>query len=367
MATATIPAARFAHRVPLLGAVAAVVMAYALSRALFECYQVTDAATLAHWLRNLAGDGWKLAAAAVPAVVLATMAFERGPRKGWRRGAVLVAGVLAAASAGLFTKQLLAAVVDHDWARRAASWRLWMPELAFEHVVIIGAIVAVAECRRRLSDQRAREDSATLHALDAERERDEARLQVLRAQAEPHFLFNTLAAVRWLVRTDPPRARAMLDDFARYATAALPQMRHGGETLATELELAAAFVNLHKVRMGERLAFSTVVEEGLAAARVPSLTVLTLVENAVKHGVAPRAEGGRIDVVATRAGNSLVVHVSDDGRGFFAPSGNGRGLANIRARLASEYGAAASLVLAHRQPRGVTATLTMPLHAGAAP
>lgn len=211
-------------------------------------------------------------------------------------------------------------------------------------------------------------DESTAAALDAERKRalfvqreEEARLRMLQAQIEPHFLFNALATVRSLYRSDAAAAQSTLDNLLHYLQVALPQMRTADTTLAREAALAEAYLEIQRIRMGRRLAFEIDIPAALRDARLPPMMLLTLVENAIKHGLAPLPEGGTIHVGAAAAGGELVVRVADTGGGFMQSSGGGTGLANIRARLAGMYGAAARLTLALNAPRGVVATIALPL------
>jgi hypothetical protein len=200
-------------------------------------------------------------------------------------------------------------------------------------------------------------------AIDAERmdrETAEARLQMLEAQIEPHFLFNTLAHVKRLYETDRDAGVRMLRNLKDYLSTALPQMREGAPTLGREIDHVVAYLGIQQIRMGRRLAYGIDVANELRNARLPSLMVLTLVENAVKHGLSPLPDGGRIDVRATVGAASLRIAVVDTGRGFATSQGGGTGLANIRARLASTYGPAARLSLALNQPGGVVATIEFP-------
>ncbi|CAG0959649.1 two-component system, LytTR family, sensor histidine kinase AlgZ [Burkholderiales bacterium] len=201
-------------------------------------------------------------------------------------------------------------------------------------------------------------------AFDAERmdrETAEAHLQMLEAQIEPHFLFNTLAHVRRLYETDPIAGARMLRNLKDYLSIALPRMRDGGSTLGREIDHAVAYLGIQQIRMGRRLAYAIDVPDRLRDTPMPSLMILTLIENAVKHGVGPLTEGGRIEVRATAVDGRLRIDVSDNGRGFVQSTGGGTGLANIRARLASSYGSAAGLSLALNEPGGVTATIVLPV------
>jgi sensor histidine kinase YesM len=198
-------------------------------------------------------------------------------------------------------------------------------------------------------------------ALDADVKR--ARLQLLRAQIEPHFLFNTLATVRTLARIDRPAAIDMLDNLMRYLSEALPKLRQEESSLADELQLIEAYLRIHQIRMGKRLSYELQVPAQLAAERIPTMILLTLVENAVKHGINPTVDGGIIRVTATREQTALVLRVTDSGQGLAATDGHGMGLANIRRRLTMLYGDQAVLSLARAASRGVVATVSIPLAA----
>ena len=210
-------------------------------------------------------------------------------------------------------------------------------------------------------------DESADRAREAERGRarfvqrmEEARLRMLQAQIEPHFLFNTLANVRRLYQTDAVAAESMLENLMRYLAVALPQMRASSSTVGREAELAEAYLGIQRIRMGRRLAFQIEVPASLRDAPLPPMMLLTLVENAIKHGIAPLSEGGSVRVAASMVGNEMHVRVADTGRGFTQSSGGGTGLANICARLAATYGAAARLTLALNEPQGVVATIAIP-------
>jgi LytS/YehU family sensor histidine kinase len=184
---------------------------------------------------------------------------------------------------------------------------------------------------------------------------------VLEAQIEPHFLFNTLANVKRLYEIDPANGARMLQNLKAYLAVALPQMRENASTLGREMAHVTAYLDIQKIRMGRRLAFAIDLPESLRDARMPALMLLTLVENAIKHGLNPLREGGAITIRAARQGDRLQVAISDTGRGFVQTSGGGTGLANIRARLTALYGNRASLALAQNAPHGITATIEIPL------
>jgi signal transduction histidine kinase len=203
-------------------------------------------------------------------------------------------------------------------------------------------------------------DAAELQRAALEKQQLETRLCLLQAQIEPHFLFNTLSNVRRLCQSDAGAGRAMLAQLARYLRAALPRMRDNDVSLGDEIELVSAFLGVQKIRMGARLASSIDVPAPLLGARVPSMMLATLVENAIKHGIGPLAEGGAIRVAAAGESETLVLSVADNGHGFAAASGSGVGLANIRARLVAQYGEQATLRFEANSPRGVVATIRLP-------
>ncbi len=197
-------------------------------------------------------------------------------------------------------------------------------------------------------------------SLDAELM--QARLQLLRAQVEPHFLFNTLSVVRVLSRSDRAATVAMLDNLMRYFEAALPRLREGKVSLSEELALVEAYLAIYRARMGTRLSYKVDVEEGLGRLKIPSMMLLTLVENALKHGVSPTVEGGLICVSAVCEQDRLLLKVADSGRGLDVRLGRGTGLANIRQRLVMMYGAEAVLTLRPADPRGVVASICVPVN-----
>jgi signal transduction histidine kinase len=214
--------------------------------------------------------------------------------------------------------------------------------------------------------KRERDAAQLLHAtqlrrLDAERHETDARLLSLQAQIEPHFLFNTLAHVQRLYEVEPERGRAMLSDLVDYLRSALPQMRRPGSTVGRELSLARAYLNVQQLRMGDRLRVDVEVSDALSLAALPPLMLVTLVENAIKHGVGPKPGGGTVRITAHAARERLRVEVHDDGVGLKIGAGAGRGLANIRARLATQFGSGARLEIGSGPSGGVRAAIDLPI------
>jgi signal transduction histidine kinase len=219
--------------------------------------------------------------------------------------------------------------------------------------------------RRELAGLAALARERELAQAQARRREAELRLSVLAAQVEPHFLFNTLAGVRSAISTDPARASDMIDRLVDYLRASIPRLRSDGQVQATvgaQLDTVRAYLGLMAARM-PRLQWRVQADQSLLAARCPPLMLISLAENAVKHGVERKLGPAHIDVTAGRdADGLLVLRVLDDGPGFEpAASGSGLGLTNIRERLAQLYPGQATLTLQARPEGGVVATLRLPL------
>jgi two-component sensor histidine kinase len=208
--------------------------------------------------------------------------------------------------------------------------------------------------------------AAVTRRAEAERRAGEAQMRLLQGQMEPHFLFNTLANVLTLMDTDTPRARQMLEAFIDYLRASLGQMRHERHTVAHELALVRSYLELVQMRMGERLRFEIDVPAAAERSLLPPLLLQPLVENAIRHGLEPKIEGGEVRIHAAVDGGRLRLCVRDDGLGLGAIDTPGTGLAlkNVRERLASRYGRDASFELQPLVP-GALAILDLPYQAAA--
>ena len=243
-----------------------------------------------------------------------------------------------------------------------------LPRVAWSLLIYaLGAasIIGAMYWLRRGSAIRQELHQTRLGLLALQADRAEAELMRLRTQIEPHFLFNTVATVVQLVRTDPVAARRTLARLIDYMSASRAHMRHEETTLADELRLTEGYLEIQRLRMESRLSYAIEVAPELRGNRVPPAALLTLVENAIKHGLAPHKRGGTLRIAAHREDDWLVVSVADDGVGLRTTSGRGSGLANVRARMQGLYGDSAWLRLASGAKGGTTATLRLP--AGAPP
>jgi hypothetical protein len=211
----------------------------------------------------------------------------------------------------------------------------------------------------------------TAEAESLKRQVVEARMAAMQAQVEPHFLFNTLASIDHLIETDPARASTMQKNLIALLRASMPTMREaaGGDgkgsgvrELGREIAVIRPYLEILKVRMEERLTTEVAVPEGLMSAEFPPMMLQTLVENAIKHGLEPKPEGGHLRVAAEIVHGKLQMTVADTGLGFgrAATAGTGVGLANIRERLQLLYGPKASLTVAENSPSGTLVTITVP-------
>lgn len=196
------------------------------------------------------------------------------------------------------------------------------------------------------------------------RELSESQLRLLRAQIEPHFLFNTLGAVQQLAEKDAPRAAELTASLITFLRASLSEMRSDQATLQKEFALVEAYLTVMKARLGDRLRFTLDLPESLEGLAVPSMIVLTLAENAIKHGIEPSLRGGEIAVRAQRRDGVVSIEVEDSGMGLGIQPGTGLGLENARNRLLLVHGAAASVTL-HEAAQGVVAEIIIPSEAAA--
>jgi signal transduction histidine kinase len=262
--------------------------------------------------------------------------------------------------------QLLATVTPgHDSASvmlicepETPAWSDWFlvdDGYNFENAEAVSRAVSRRVAALRRGEKAAAEQTAT------EKELTVAKLNLLHAQVEPHFLYNTLASAQLLTRSDPPRAEEMLGHLIQYLRHSLPRTEDELSTLGAELERAVAYLEILKIRMGARLSVQVDIPEALRATALPPMMLQTLVENAIKHGLEPRTAGGTVWIRARRSDDEVAVTVADDGDGFNTKtSGTGIGLKNVRERLRLVYAGRAALAVVANFPAGVAATITVP-------
>ena len=222
--------------------------------------------------------------------------------------------------------------------------------------VALGALV-------RQKEAFAREQALAfdLERSEFERQAIDARLHLLQAQVAPHFLFNTLANVQALVDAGSPQAAAVLRSLVAYLRAAVPRINEPVTTIGQELQLVQAYLELMHMRMPDRLRFTVHAEPSTLSLRCPPMTILTLVENSVRHGIDPSEVGGTIEIRVERRHDRCLVSVIDSGVGLrLATRGLGTGLATLRERLKLVFGDEAELRVTEQPTQGVRAELELP-------
>ncbi len=241
-------------------------------------------------------------------------------------------------------------------------WRVESRAGSFGALTFLGMLVSSWVAMSALMRER---DESTKRAERArgelERQALDSRLRLLQAQVEPHFLFNTLANVQALVDIGSPRASPVLASLVSYLRAAVPRLSEPVNRLGQELEMARAYLALMQMRLPDRLQFSVEADAAAEPCRCPPTTLLTLVENAIRHGIDPSLEGGRIDVRVRLRDKRCHVEVRDTGVGITSGSGGlGTGLSTLRERLQLAFDADADLRLSEVEPHGVLIELEFP-------
>jgi two-component sensor histidine kinase len=274
--------------------------------------------------------------------------------------------VVLAAPLGPLIVQLLTAGGDfsrfvNSHAHVRGYFLVTQAALLFGSFGALGAMV-----RDREAQARAQALQFALEREKLERQAADARLKLMTAQIQPHFLLNTLANVQELVETGSPRAAPVFRSLIAYLRATLPQLQQDDATLADEGALVRAYLELMHMRMPDRLSYSVDIADDVKALRFPPMGLLTLVENAIEHGVDPSVEPCRVDVAARRVdAHTLHLSVSDTGVGMSEDAGEGTGLANLRERLKTAFGPQARVELSEVQPHGLRADIRLQLPAQA--
>ncbi len=298
--------------------------------------------------------------------LVALLAFgllEQYPARlpGWSaRWLLQLVGVVFAVPVGVLLAHSVSMAIDihsaHERPQMTGLMALIVEGLLFAPWIAFGAMV-----RQRDVVVRNQAQAFDRERGELERQAAEARLRLLQAQVKPHFLFNTLANVQALVDAGSPRASSVLKSLVAYLRAAVPRLQDSTTTVGDEAELARAYLDVMHMRMPDRLEYALQIDPAARGVECPSTALLTLVENAVRHGIDPSEPGGRIDIEAILRDGRCRVRVTDTGVGF-QPSGRGlgSGLAALRERLQLAFGGDASVQLEAVQPSGVCATLELP-------
>jgi signal transduction histidine kinase len=277
---------------------------------------------------------------------------------------------LVAMVSGIVSGALGASGIDLIYGRPPYAWILDSAKLrhVFTALVVmsfvyIGLVALIANLRNREYAALTRHLEAEARQSALSRQLAESELKLLQSQVEPHFLFNTLGSAQQLAEKGAPEAARLIADLIRFLRAAAPALRREWAPLSDEVGMVDAYLAIMRTRLGARLAVAIDVPPALSRLPVPPGVLITLVENAIKHGIEPLAEGGRIAVAARvdAAAGQLVVEVADTGAGLAQDApGQGIGLANVRERLKLLYGEAASLELEENEPRGFIARVRLP-------
>jgi sensor histidine kinase YesM len=230
--------------------------------------------------------------------------------------------------------------------------------MTFSGLLFAPWIAVAALIRQRDFLARSQALAFELERSELERKALDARMRLLQAQVEPHFLFNTLANVRELVDSGSPQASAVLASLIAYLRAAVPRLHEPATTMGQELDLVRAYLELMHMRMPDRLQYALHADESTLGLRCPPMILLTLVENAVRHGIDPSEEGGRIEVRTQVENGRLRAQVVDTGVGLQAGGdGLGTGLSTLRERLQLAFGGDAQVRLASLEPHGLSVEL----------
>jgi signal transduction histidine kinase len=301
-----------------------------------------------NWMADLLALLTILSGLELATAVLARSRLRERPRWRWTLlaaalGAVLALGIALQALTWPVTQLPHPAWLIPTVGLGFGLLRLLPQELNLEAARRARAVLAAEQTRHR-----------------SERQLLELRLAALQGQIEPHFLYNTLANARTLIAHDASAAEAMLNHLIAYLRAAVPDLRASATSVEQELARASAYLDIMKIRMGKRLSFEIEASDEAAACLIPPLALMTLIENAIEHGIAPLPDGGQITVRAHCEDARLTLSVGDNGAGFQAASGDGIGLVNLQERLHTLFGARAELRLATLDTGGVNAIISMP-------
>jgi sensor histidine kinase YesM len=252
---------------------------------------------------------------------------------------------------------------------------MFHPELSLSHIrfsknmILNGQVILLAGCLICICFYNEEKQYITEKRTIKEREKriknekmvTETYLRLLQAQIEPHFLFNTLTSILSLSKNDPQKAKKMLNNFMQYLETTLSKTRASVTTIGQDIELLKTYLEIFKVRMGKRLQYSVKADDEVKNLPFPSMLIQPIVENAVKHGLEPKIDGGKINIqVKMIEDDRIRWNIEDTGLGMSDKANKGTGLSNIKERLKSLYGDEGHLTLMDNIPSGVKVTLEVP-------
>lgn len=277
--------------------------------------------------------------------------------------AKLLVVIAVAVSTGTTAGMYIGLSIMEDILHIPVNW----PVSVFVKTMIVAMIFSAAclyifIAKSKLKHRQEMIEEEKMKNVSMQKEALQANLRMLQAQIEPHFLFNTLSNVISLIDTEPSRGKAMLLDLTKYLRTSLSRTLPEKTTLAQEVDMIKAYLSIQKIRMGDRLNFTIDVPDGLRAHPFPPMLLQPLVENAIKHGLEPKIEGGEIFIGAARNNDHLRLEVMDTGLGFSSFTPNGVGLANVRERLSLLFADQGKLTMEENHPSGVKAVIEVPIH-----
>jgi len=271
--------------------------------------------------------------------------------------------IIAALTIGSFIGVLLGTVVA------GIGPSLFFQKYSLIQMIILGLLFGSIisyffVSRETISATKALIQQERIKRLTSEKKAVEGNLKLLQAQIEPHFLFNTLSNILSLLETDLDKGKHMLEDLTHYLRTSLSKTRGNITTIGQEMEMIRAYMNIFKVRMGDRLRYTITVPDNLKDLPFYPMLIQPLVENAIKHGLEPKIEGGEVSISGEKIGDTLRFEIADTGLGLYKDSALGTGLSNIKARLQSLYGDTARLILEENHPCGLKAIIEVPHEKG---
>jgi len=235
-------------------------------------------------------------------------------------------------------------------------------QIMLSAIMFSGAALYFFITKSKLRHRNEMIEQERIKRMALEKESLSANLRMLQAQIEPHFLFNTLSNILSLIDTQPAKGKSMLLDLTKYLRTSLSRTLPEKTTLDQEIEMINAYLDIQKIRMDERLNFKIDVPDNMRKQSFPPMLLQPLVENAIKHGLEPKVEGGEIMISAAEKNNLMRIEVVDTGMGFSDFNKSGVGIANVRERLVLLFGEKGRLLIEENKPHGVRATIEVPVN-----